>query len=161
MPTPPPGVSLASLTVTSKSFAATHNLVPVEFSCDGAGRSPALTWSAPPEGTKSMAVVVEDPDASGGSFVHWVVYDIKGDERGLAEGADPATVGARVGVNDNQNDTYYGPCPPPQEMHRYVFRVFALDAPLDLHAGADRAALYAAMRGHVLADGSLVTTFSR
>jgi Raf kinase inhibitor-like YbhB/YbcL family protein len=159
-PSTPPGVELGSLTVTSKSFAATNNVVPVEYSCDGSNRSPALTWSAPPEGTKSIAIVVEDPDAPNGSFVHWVVYDIKADTQTLPEAFDPNKNGARAGINDNQTDTYYGPCPPSQEMHRYVFRVFALDAELPLPAGKDKAALYAAMRGHVLADGALIATFS-
>ena len=158
-PSTPKGVALASLTVTSKSFQATNNVIPVEYSCDGSNRSPQITWSAPPEGTQSIAIVAEDPDASSGAFVHWVVYDLGGDTRTLAEGVDVSSVG-RAGINDNQSDAYYGPCPPKMEIHHYVFRVFALNAPLNLPAGVDKARLYGAMNGHVLADGALIATFS-
>ena len=159
-PTPVPGIALSSLTVTSKSFA-NRSTIPVEYTCDGADKSPQLTWSAPPEGTKSLAIVVEDPDMPSGAFVHWLAFNLAPETTSIAEGVDPATLGARVGINDLKNVRYAGPCPPHHELHRYVFRVFAVDTVLDLNDGADRAALYAAMMRHVLAEGFFVASFSR
>jgi Raf kinase inhibitor-like YbhB/YbcL family protein len=159
-PLPVPGIATSSLTVTSKSFAS-RATIPVENTCDGADKSPQLTWSAPPEGTKSLAVVVEDPDMPSGAFVHWVVFNLAPETTSIAEGVDPSSLGARVGINDFKNVRYAGPCPPHHELHRYVFRVFALDIVLGLNDGADRAALYATITRHVLAEGFSVATFSR
>ena len=159
-PAPVPGTTAASLTVTSRSFA-NRSTIPVDYSCDGADKSPQLTWSAPPEGTKSFAIVVEDPDMSSGAFVHWVVFNLPLETTSIAEGIDPASLGARVGINDFKNVRYAGPCPPPHELHRYVFHVFAVDGMLGLNEGADRAAVYAALNRHVLAEGFAVASFSR
>jgi Raf kinase inhibitor-like YbhB/YbcL family protein len=159
-PTPPPGVTAASLTVTSKTFAS-KGAIPVDCSCDGSDRSPQVTWSAPPEGTKSFALVVEDPDAPAGVFTHWLVFDVAADASSLAEGVDTNALGVKVGLNDFKNVRYNGPCPPRRELHRYVFRVFALDKELGLSEGATKDALYAAMTGHVLGEGYVVGTFSR
>lgn len=159
-PQPPPGVTSASLTVTSKTFAS-KGPIPVDSSCDGADRSPQLTWSSPPEGTKSFAIVVEDPDAPAGIYTHWLVYNLPPETTSLAEGIDPSTLGAKVGLNDAKNVRYGGPCPPRRELHRYAFRVFALDAMLATPDGATKDALYAAMNGHVIGEGYVVGTFSR
>jgi phosphatidylethanolamine-binding protein (PEBP) family uncharacterized protein len=98
-PMPAPGVSVASLTVTSKSFAP-NATIPVDNSCDGGERSPQLTWSAPPDGTKSLAIVLDDPDAPGGTFTHWLVFDIPPETSSLAEGVDLSTVtGAPIFIN--------------------------------------------------------------
>jgi Raf kinase inhibitor-like YbhB/YbcL family protein len=158
-PSPPPGVGLLGLTVTSNSLAASR-VIPVDFTCDGADKSPQITWSAPPDGSKSVAIVVEDPDAPGGTFVHWVVYNLGVDRQSLAESVDPTTVGGVVGLNDHHTEEYYGPCPPKEEIHQYYFRVFALDAVLPVPAGATKDTLYNAMHGHVLAEGYLVAQFS-
>jgi Raf kinase inhibitor-like YbhB/YbcL family protein len=159
-PLPPAGVTAASLTVTSKSFAA-KGPIPVDSSCDGSDRSPQLTWSSPPEGTKSFVVVVDDPDAPSGAFTHWIVFNLPPETMSLAEGIDPTTLGARIGLNDFKNIRYNGPCPPRRELHRYVFRVFALDAPVNTPDGATKESLYVAMNGHVLGEGYAVGTFSR
>jgi Raf kinase inhibitor-like YbhB/YbcL family protein len=158
-PSPPPGVGVSGLTVTSNSLAA-NKVIPVDFTCDGADRSPQITWSAPPEGSKSIALVLEDPDAPGGTFVHWVVWNLAVDRQSLAEAVDPTTLGAVVGLNDHQSEDYYGPCPPKDEIHQYYFRVFALDATLPVPAGSTKQALYTAMHGHVLAEGYLIAQFS-
>jgi Raf kinase inhibitor-like YbhB/YbcL family protein len=158
-PSPPPGVLVAALTVTSNSLAA-GKVIPVDFTCDGADRSPQVTWSAPPDGAKSMAVVLEDPDAPGGTFVHWVVWNLAIDRQTLPEGSDMSTVGAVVGLNDHKSEDYYGPCPPKDEIHQYYLRVFALDAKLQVPPGATKDDLYTAMHGHVLAEGYLVAQFS-
>src|SRR5579883_589541 len=154
-PSAPPGVSASSLTVTSKTFAS-KGTIPVDNSCDGSDRSPQLTWSSPPEGTKSIAIVAEDPDAPSGSFTHWVVYGVPPETTSIAEGVDPGTLGARVGMNDFKSVRYAGPCPPRRELHRYVFRVFALNAPIDLPEGATKETLYANLNAHVLAEGYAV-----
>jgi Raf kinase inhibitor-like YbhB/YbcL family protein len=158
-PSPAPGVTLASLTVTSKSFPSS-DAIPVDYTCDGADRSPQLTWSAPPAGTKSLAIVTDDPDAPGGDFTHWLVFNLHPDVLALAEASDPAEQGGVVGLNSFNRVGYSGPCPPRMELHHYFFRVFALDAPLDAKPGSNREAVDAAMSGHVLAEGALMGTFS-
>ncbi|MDP9150255.1 MAG: YbhB/YbcL family Raf kinase inhibitor-like protein [Myxococcota bacterium] len=158
----PPGIALGSLTVTSTSFPS--SVVPIDFTCDGADRSPQLTWSAPPEGTQSFALVCDDPDASGGTFTHWIAYDLRGDLRALPEGADPSAFGGAAALNDFKRAGYAGPCPPRRELHHYSFRVYALNARLNISTSATREDFEGALRagsGHVLAEGALVATFAR
>jgi Raf kinase inhibitor-like YbhB/YbcL family protein len=157
-PTSPTGVTPSTLTVTSKAFAA-NGAIPVDYSCDGTNHSPPLAWSAPPEGTKTLAVILDDPDAPGGTFTHWLAYDIAPSTLGLPEGAEVASLGGVEGTNGFGRTGYGGPCPPRREMHRYYFRVFALNAPLGVKPGANRDAVDAAMSQHVLAEGSLMGTF--
>jgi Raf kinase inhibitor-like YbhB/YbcL family protein len=159
-PSGPPGAHVASVTVTSKSFA-TNGRMPIDHTCDGKNVSPQLTWSAPPEGTKSIAVVVDDSDGSSGPFTHWLVYDLPPSVTSLAEGADPVAVGAKVGMNDRDGVRYDGPCPPRMQEHRIEFHVYALDVLVNLRDGAGRAELNAAMNAHVLGEGVLHGTFSR
>src|SRR5215472_6635582 len=93
-PGPPPGVAVASITLTSKAFSG-NGPIPIDYSCDGKDLSPPLTWSSPPEGTKSLAIEMEDPDASASSsFTHWLLWNVSADARSLAEAVDPATLGA-------------------------------------------------------------------
>jgi Raf kinase inhibitor-like YbhB/YbcL family protein len=158
-PSAVPGRGVSSITVTSKSIPSDMQ-IPVDLSCDGKNASPALVWSAPPEGTKDLVVLVEDPDAPGGTFTHWVVFNLPPDTVRLDAGVDPATLGAKTGLNDFKNVRYDGPCPPRGEMHRYHFRVLAVDKALDLKDGAARADVDAALSEHVLGAGSLVATFA-
>jgi Raf kinase inhibitor-like YbhB/YbcL family protein len=138
--------------------------VPVQFTCDGSDMSPALSWSAPPEGTQSFALVMEDPDAPGRTWVHWVLYNLPATERELPE-AVPAKgtlhSGARQGRNDFGRIGYGGPCPPPGHPHRYYLTLYALDTRLDLKAGATRAQVDRAMRGHILAQSELMARYLR
>lgn len=159
-PSAAPGVSVASLAVTSRSFAS-GGAIPVDFTCDGADRSPELSWSAPPPGTRSFAVLVDDPDAPSGNFTHFVAYDIDASARELQEGGDPAASGGASGNNDFDRPGYGGPCPPRVQIHHYVFRVYALDTRLEIDPAVDRSALVAAMSGHVLGEGALVGLYSR
>jgi Raf kinase inhibitor-like YbhB/YbcL family protein len=159
-PSSPSGVTPSSITVTSRSFAS-GGTIPVDYSCDGKDVSPQLTWSAPPQGTKALVIVVDDPDAPSGTFTHWLVIDLGADALTLAEGVDPSTLGAKVGANDFHNVRYNGPCPPKGEQHRYQFTVFASDAPLPLNEGATRADVDAALSGHVLGSGTLTALFAR
>ena len=148
--------------------------VPTRFTCDGADVSPTLQWHSavqalqssadPPRG---LAVVVEDPDAQGGTFTHWLVYGLPPDVLGLQQGVRPdatATPGGaplRQGRNDFGTVGYRCPCPPNGQTHRYVFRVLALDAPLELPQAAGRKAFDAAVKGHVLAEASLEAPYTR
>jgi Raf kinase inhibitor-like YbhB/YbcL family protein len=158
-PAAAPGVTVASITVTSKSFAS-NGPIPIDYTCDGKEVSPQVTWSSPPDGTKSLALVVEDPDAASGSFTHWLLYNIGPDALSLAEGVDPTTVGAKIGLNDFEGVRYSGPCPPKMQIHRYRFHLYSLNATLELKDGADRGQLDAAMNGHVLGEGTLYGVFS-
>lgn len=157
-PTAPPGTTIGSLTVTSTAFTA-NGPIPVDFTCDGAERSPPLTWSAAPSGTQSIAIVVDDPDAPGGDFVHWVAFNLPATMISFPEGADAASVGGISGTNGFGRPGYSGPCPPRREAHRYRFHVRALNAPLSAASGASRDTVDSAMNGHVLAEGVLVGTF--
>jgi Raf kinase inhibitor-like YbhB/YbcL family protein len=158
-PSAAPGVTVASLTVTSNAFAS-NGQIPVDYSCDGADKSPGITWSSPPDGTKSLVVILDDPDAPSGTFTHWIVFNLSPDTRTLAEAVDPSTIGARLGANDFHSVTYNGPCPPKRELHRYYVRVYALDAQLSAREGSTRDEVGAAMNQHVLGEGALVGTFS-
>ena len=158
-PSAAPGVELASLAVTSSAFSSQHS-IPVDYTCDGADKSPPLEWSAPPAGTRSFAILVEDPDAPTGTFTHFVAYNLPADARGLGEGVDPTTVGGATANNDFNRLGYSGPCPPKRELHHYNFRVFALNAPIDVKGEAKAGAVEDAMSGHVLAQGVLVGVFA-
>lgn len=137
--------------------------IPPRFSCDGDDVSPPLSWSGAPEGTRQFALIVDDPDAPGGTFVHWVYYNIPADASGLPEAvaaeAHPAPGGTQ-GRNGFGRIGYGGPCPP-GGTHRYFFRLYAVDTNLDLEPGRTSADLRAALEGHVLAQVELMGTFSR
>jgi Raf kinase inhibitor-like YbhB/YbcL family protein len=158
-----PGGTTMKLDLTSTAFAP-GDTIPKKHTGDGADTSPPLTWTDPPAGTKSFAVICDDPDAPRGTWVHWVVFNLPADARGLEEGV-PATEklanGARQGKNDFRKLGYGGPAPPPGKPHRYVFKLYALDAPLDLPAGATKDQVVTAMKGHVLAEGELMGKYGR
>lgn len=136
--------------------------IPVAHTCDGANLSPPLSWSAPPEGTASLAVIMDDPDARG--FVHWVLFDLPPDVQALAGGIPPdqPIPGGAVQGAGGGGVGYFGPCPPEHRgPHRYSLRVYALDSHLGLPKGASKAEVDAAMRGHILAMGELVGVYER
>jgi Raf kinase inhibitor-like YbhB/YbcL family protein len=153
----------AMLKLESKGFKAGDD-IPSRFTCDGANVSPQLSWSAPPKGTQSLALVVDDPDAPVGTFVHWVLYDLPASARELPEGVpttDNPAAGGRQGTNDFRRTGYAGPCPPPGKAHRYYFRLYALDRKLDLPAGTRRSELDQAMQGHILDQAELMGRYAR
>ena len=156
------GVLLSSphkLKVTSQTFKA-NGPIPLDNSAYGKSISPQLSWSGAPAGTKAYALLTEDPDAgSPKPFVHWVVYDIPASTRSFPSGS--VAKGAGEGANGSGKSGYRGPHPPPDGDHHYHFQVFALDKPLGLQPGADRDAVSAAMKGHVLAEGDLVGVFRK
>jgi Raf kinase inhibitor-like YbhB/YbcL family protein len=133
--------------------------IPQRFSCDGADVSPPLQFTGIPVNTAELALLVEDPDAPGGTFTHWVMWGIDPGRSGLGEGEVPA--GAVQGTNDFGRLGYGGPCPPPGPPHRYVFTVFALSQPPDLPAAATAADLKRAMAGKVLDSGQLIGWYRR
>lgn len=138
--------------------------IPATFTCEGSDASPALRWNDPPEGTQSFALILEDPDAPGRTWVHWVLYDLPATDRELpegvlAEGRLPSD--ARQGRNDFRKLGYGGPCPPPGSEHRYYFKLYALDKRLELRPGATRADVDRAMRGHILAHAELTGRYRR
>jgi Raf kinase inhibitor-like YbhB/YbcL family protein len=133
----------------------------VDYTCDGADKSPQISLSAPPAGTQSLAIVADDPDAPGGTFTHWIVYNLRAEVRTFPESGDPASAGGVAGTNDFNRPGYSGPCPPRRELHHYYFRVFALNGLLEVKPNPARDAVDSAMNGHVLAEGALVGVFSR
>lgn len=132
--------------------------IPARYTCEGEDVSPALSWTAPPAGTRSLALIVEDPDAPGRTFTHWLAWGIDPGCAGLGEGERAP----REGRNDFGAPGYRGPCPPVGHgPHRYVFRLLALDAELDLPPGASRGQVERALAGHVLAEAELVGIYER
>jgi Raf kinase inhibitor-like YbhB/YbcL family protein len=151
----------ATVEVRSAAFEP-GGTIPLRHSAYGDGVSPALSWAVLPDGTRSLALMMEDPDAtSQRPFVHWLAWNIDPASGGLAEGIAAEAPGLVQGRNGRGANGYFGPRPPGGRPHHYHFQLFALDAPLDLAAGADREALLAAMQGHVLAKGTLVGIFGR
>ena len=151
------------LPVSSSAFRE-GDRIPTKYTCEGQDISPPLAWSEPPAGTQSFALIVDDPDAPGGVFTHWVLFNIPPDSCELPE-AVPAQSqlpsGALQGKNDFGKIGYGGPCPPPGRPHRYQFTLYALDRLLDLKAGASKRQVLEAMQGHILAQGQLTGMFQR
>jgi Raf kinase inhibitor-like YbhB/YbcL family protein len=137
--------------------------IPVKFSCDGENISPELVWGDPPEGTQSFVLIFDDPDAPGGTWIHWVLYNIPAEARGLAEGitADPILAdGSMNGKNSWGTLGYGGPCPP-SGTHRYFFKLYAIDIVLDVEPGLKKNQVLSLLSGHILGELTLMGTFSR
>jgi hypothetical protein len=153
----------AQLALKSPAISSGAAIAP-DNSCTGADRSPALTWSNAPQSTKTFALIVQDPDAPGGTFIHWVAYNIPANVTSLPAGVPQTSEiagGGTNGINGFGHVGYNGPCPPPGKMHHYQFRLIALDSTLNPGDKADAAAIESAMKGHVLATAELAGTFER
>jgi len=137
-------------------------VIPTLNTCEGADVSPAIEWSGAPSGTKSFAVIVDDPDAPGGIWNHWLLFNISPEVHAIAQGFKVGQLGVS-GNNDFGKPGYNGPCPPKGHgPHRYYFKLFALDIPrVDLKKGATRAELDQAMRGHILGQTQYMGRFER
>lgn len=148
--------------MTSTAFAQ-GGVIPRQYTCDGKDMSPPLQWGEPPAGTRSFALICDDPDAPAGIWVHWVLYNMPAAARSLPE-ALPATAelpdGSRHGQNSWRRLGYGGPCPP-SGTHRYVFKLYALGTVLDIKPGANKQQLLKAMEGHILGQAELMGTYSR
>jgi hypothetical protein len=163
-----------SLKLTTNVFA-NEARIPAAHTVEGQDVSPPLAWTGVPVGTQSLALICDDPDAPSPKrpgpepWVHWVIFDLPGDlpelPAGISRKPEPAEIpGARQGVNSwpSDNSGYRGPAPPPGSgPHRYFFKLYALDAKLDLKPGATKKQLLAAMKGHVLEEGQLVGVYER
>ncbi len=137
--------------------------IPRVHTCDDRDISPALKWEGAPQGVKSFALICDDPDAPRGTWVHWVIFNIPPDKQELPENLptkDSLTDGTKQGKNDFGNIGYGGPCPP-GGTHRYFFKLYALDASVQLQAGCTKAQLLDAMKGHILAEAQLMATYKR
>jgi Raf kinase inhibitor-like YbhB/YbcL family protein len=152
-----------SIELTSTAFQPGAT-IPKPYTGDGADRSPPLHWSDPPQGTKSLALICDDPDAPRGTWVHWVLFNLPSQTHELAEGVPTTEAlgnGAKQGKNDFGKIGYGGPAPPKGKPHRYYFKLYALDMAPDLSPGASKAQLVDAMKGHILAEGELVGNYGR
>jgi Raf kinase inhibitor-like YbhB/YbcL family protein len=138
--------------------------IPSKDTCDSSDLSPSLEWSDAPSGTKSFALICDDPDAPVGTWVHWVIYNLPGNINKLGSGIptnNKLTNGALQGVNDFHRMGYGGPCPPGGSSHRYFFKLYALNTVLALNSGATKSQLLKAMNGHVLEETSLMGKYRR
>lgn len=139
-------------------------IIPRQFTCEGEDISPPLTWTEPPSGTHSFALIVEDPDAPGGVWTHWVVYNLPAGARSMSGNVpkqDQLPSGALQGLNSFGHFGYGGPCPPPGKAHHYFFRLYALDAMLSLSPGAAKRDVLEAAKGHILGEAKLMGRFKR
>jgi Raf kinase inhibitor-like YbhB/YbcL family protein len=155
---------MSQLKIESSAFAEGET-IPTKYTCEGDDVSPPLQWSNVPAGTKSLALIVDDPDAPDPkapkrTWVHWVLYEIPADATSLPEGASPLPAGTRDGINDWDRTGYGGPCPPIGR-HRYFFKLYALDAALGDLSEPTKAELEQAMTGHVLAQTELIGTYKK
>jgi len=138
--------------------------IPAKYTCDGKNVSPPLKWSGVPEGAKSLVLIVDDPDAPAGTWVHWVLYGLPPTATELAEDIPQSQytpAGAKHGLNDFRRLGYGGPCPPPGKPHRYFFKLSAHDSALDLKPGLTKKDVERAMEKHVLAQAQLMGTYKR
>ena len=157
-----PGEKKAEIKVTSKAFQD-GGMIPKEYTCDGANMSPPLAWTGVPEKTKSFALIADDPDAPGKTWVHWVAFNIPANVKELTDNIpaqETISTGGQQGTNDFKKIGYGGPCPP-SGAHRYYFHLYALDTELTLDSSATKDQLLKAMEGHVLAEGQLMSKYQR
>ena len=148
---------MSKLSIASPAFLP-DGMIPSKYTCDGADLSPPLLIGNIPEKTRSLALIVDDPDAPVGTWVHWVVWNIVANTREIPENSVPP--GALQGTNDFRKQEYGGPCPP-SGTHRYFFKLYALDSSLIAQAGATKAQVEEAMKGHVLAQTELIGLYRR
>lgn len=151
------------INVTSHAFREGGE-IPAKYTCQGQDVSPELAWSRPPAGTRSLVLIMDDPDAPGGGFTHWVLFNIPAMSTTLREAVPQSPElpdGSRQARNDFGQTGYGGPCPPPGRPHHYRFTIYALDTSLELAAGASAKQVAISMGGHVLAQGRLVGTYRR
>ena len=160
--TPETGGAKMELKVMSRAFED-KGMIPSKYTCDGEDISPAIAWENVPDGTKSIALISDDPDAPVGTWVHWVLFNLPGDSNGLDEnvpGTETLQTGAIQGLNSWGRTGYSGPCPP-SGTHRYFFKVYALDAMLNLDSKATKKDLLEAMARHILAEGQVMGKYKR
>jgi Raf kinase inhibitor-like YbhB/YbcL family protein len=154
---------MEQISISSDAFNDGSSL-PVEHTCDGEDRSPALSWDTVPASRQSITLIADDPDAPGKTWVHWVIYNIPANSSGLPPGVPKDKSlddGSLQGKNDFGRIGYNEPCPPPGKAHRYFFKVYALDTTLSLKSGAIKSQLEVTMSGHILAQGEMIGKYGR
>ena len=160
---PGPGKGKSAMKITSSAFKY-EGMIPAKFTCDGDDINHDLTWSDVPAGTQTLALINDDPDAPVGLWVHWILYNVPAGSKGLPEGVVKSARiledGTMQGINSWGRIGYGGPCPP-SGTHRYFFKLYALDAKLDLDPGAKKDQVEKAMKGHILAEAVLMGKYSR
>ena len=151
-----------SLALTSSAFK-NGRMIPERYTCSGHNESPALEWTGVPGAARSLVLILDDPDAPMGTFVHWVIYNISPAAKGLPGdvSATETVAGGEQGVNGRNATGYTGPCPPPGKPHHYHFRLYALDRKLEFKTGATARQVEEAIQGHVLASTELLGIFER
>lgn len=157
------GGEIMALELKSSAFN-NNEFIPVKYTCKGEDISPSLSWSGVPEGTKSFALICDDPDAPMGTWVHWVLYDIPAEKRNFSEGVSKQKIledGSKQGMTDFRRIGYGGPCPPPGAPHRYFFKLYALDEMLNLQSGLTKRELLREIEGHIIEEAELMGKFSR
>ncbi len=154
----------SSLELTSPAFKEGQPIAKI-YSCDGKNKAPAFAWTGAPIGTKTFALISDDPDAPMATpWVHWVVFNIPATKTGLSKPLGRRQVlpdGTKQGVNTSLHIGYDGPCPPPGKLHRYFFKLYALDIALTLNSGITKEQLLTAMEGHILVQAELMGTYQR
>lgn len=162
MADPATQTAVATINITSPAFRE-GQMIPQQYACDGDNISPPLSWDGIPDGTQSLVLIMDDPDAPRGTFIHWVLYDLPPDLDGLPENLPKdktLAVGGEEGINSTDQLGYMGPCPP-SGTHRYFFKLYALDDKLNLPAGETKDRLLNAMVGHILGQGQLMGRYQR
>jgi Raf kinase inhibitor-like YbhB/YbcL family protein len=152
-----------SFQISANAFSPGES-IPQKFTCDGTNVSPQLNWTDPPTTAQSFALIMDDPDAPVGTWVHWVLYNLPPDTRELTENTanrEQLPDGAHQGRNDFNKTGYGGPCPPAGKPHRYFFKLYALDTRLNLRLGATKADVERAMKDHIVAQSELMGRYSR
>lgn len=156
-------INMKNITISAEAFK-NGETIPDEYTCEGNDISPALSFDVIPDKSVSLALIMDDPDAPGGTFVHWLLFNISPKTRYLSKGipkTETLSDFSRQGVTDFGEIGYGGPCPPPGKPHRYFFRIYALDKILELMPGASRTQIDNAMKDHIIAKGELMGIYRR
>lgn len=150
----------STLAITSQSFDSQTALAKI-YTCDGKDISPQLSWTGVPQNTQSLVLIFSDPDAPGGTFYHWVLYNLPPTVTSLSENIKKLPAGTVVGKNSWGKMEYNGPCPPKGSTHSYIFTLYALDSKLSLPAGADAKTVMDALQSHLIAKAEITTSYGR
>lgn len=154
---------MQNISISAEAFQD-GGFIPDEYTCEGEDLSPALAWKGIPPESESLALIMDDPDCPGKTFVHWVIFNIPAKVQKLAKGmprSETISDGSIQGMTDFGRAGYGGPCPPPGKPHRYYFKIYALDQKLSLGPGASKKQVEDAMKGHILAKGELIGKYGR
>ena len=155
--------SVFPMEITSPAFSG-NSYIPDKYTCASFDFSPALAWNGVPRGTKSFALICDDPDAPFGTWIHWIIFNIPGNARNLEENISKISQmdnGIGQGINSFGDFGYGGPCPPPGKPHRYFFKLYALDKRLDVRRKVTEKALLSAMEGHILEQAQIIGLYRR